>query len=68
MGMMNGFGSGFMLLVYLVLIVIPMAKIVGRTGYNRWWTVLAFIPLVNLIALWFFAFSQWPALAGKSEP
>ncbi|WP_368647940.1 hypothetical protein [Castellaniella ginsengisoli] len=49
---------------YLVLIGIPAAVIVGKAGYSKAWVILAFIPVVNLIALWVFAFSKWPALRG----
>ena len=32
-------------------------------GRSRWWTILAFVPLVNLIGLWVFAFTRWPSRA-----
>jgi hypothetical protein len=32
-------------------------------GRSRWWTILAFVPLVNLISLWVFAFTRWPSRA-----
>jgi hypothetical protein len=32
-------------------------------GRRRWWTILAFVPLVNLIGLWVFAFTRWPSRA-----
>lgn len=55
-----GYGMVFPLIAYLILIVFPVAVIVGKAGYSRWWAVLALIPMVNLIALWVFAFSPWP--------
>lgn len=60
--MMNGSGMLLPLVGYLVLIGIPAAVIVGKAGYSKAWVILAFIPVVNLIALWVFAFSKWPAL------
>ncbi len=59
---MNDFGMILPLVAYLVLIVLPVALIVGKAGYSRAWALLAFIPIVNLIALWLFAFAKWPAL------
>lgn len=59
---MNGSGMIFPLIGYLVLIGIPAAIILGKAGYSRIWVLLAFVPMVNLIALWIFAFSNWPAL------
>jgi hypothetical protein len=34
--------------------------ILHRAGRSRWWTILAFVPLINLIGLWVFAFTRWP--------
>jgi hypothetical protein len=48
------------LLFALVLVVPPVWKILSRVGYSGWWSLLALIPIVNLIALWMFAFGQWP--------
>jgi hypothetical protein len=46
----------------IILVGVPVANVLHRAGRTRWWTVLAFVPGVNLIALWVFAFSRWPAL------
>lgn len=52
--------------VFMVILVgIPVASILHRAGRSRWWTILAFIPLLNLIALWVFAFARWPAVDPK---
>jgi hypothetical protein len=48
------------LLVYIFIFVFPIARILGRVGLSGWWSILAIIPLVNLIALWVFAFASWP--------
>lgn len=62
MEMMNGSEMLFPLLGYLVLIGVPTAIILGKAGYSKLWVLLAFIPMVNLIALWVFAFAKWPVL------
>lgn len=49
----------------VTLIAVPVAKILHRAGRSRWWTILAFVPLLNLISLWIFAFTPWPAVQGK---
>jgi len=51
-------------LLAIVLAGVPVANILHRAGHSRWWTVIAFIPLINLIGLWVFAFSRWPAVEG----
>lgn len=65
---MNGFGMAFPLLISLVLIGIPAAIILGKAGYHKAWVILAFVPIVNLIALWVFAFANWPVLQKKISP
>lgn len=53
-----------MVLLYLgfiyVVTGIPVARIMRRTGYSGWWSLLVLIPLVNLVGLWAFAFARWP--------
>lgn len=49
-------------LVVLVVIGFPIARILQRTGHSPWWVLLGLIPLVNWIALWVFAYSRWPAV------
>ena len=49
------------LIIVWVLVIIPCWRIVKRAGFNPWWSLIAFIPLVNLIALWRFSTLPWPA-------
>jgi hypothetical protein len=35
-----------------------------RAGFSPWWSLLALVPGVNVIALWLFAFGRWPAVDG----
>jgi hypothetical protein len=50
-------------LLMIILVGVPVANILHRAGRSRWWTILAFIPLLNLIGLWVFAFTRWPKAA-----
>ncbi len=50
-------------LVMIILVGVPVANILHRAGRSRWWTILVFIPLLNLIGLWVFAFTRWPKAA-----
>ena len=54
-------------LLTIVLVGVPVASILHRAGRSRWWTLIAFIPLLNLIGLWTFAFSRWPAVDHASS-
>ena len=49
-------------LLVIILVAVPVATVLHRAGRSRWWTALAFVPGLNLIAFWVFAFSRWPAL------
>ncbi|HEY4031269.1 MAG TPA: hypothetical protein VGM25_13045 [Caulobacteraceae bacterium] len=40
----------------------PLAKILQRLGISRWWTIVAFIPLLNLIGLWALSAVRWPGV------
>jgi len=52
---------------WIAIIAPPIAKILHRTGHSGRWAVVAFIPLLNLIGLWIFAFTKWPATAGSGS-
>ena len=49
----------------ILLVGIPVANVLHRAGRSQWWTILAFIPFLNLIGLWVFAFARWPAADGQ---
>jgi len=49
----------------IILVAVPIARILHRSGRSAWWTILAFVPLLNLIFLWVFAFGRWPAVDSK---
>ncbi|KZK84834.1 hypothetical protein PsW64_01615 [Pseudovibrio sp. W64] len=60
--MMEGFAlwQVVIMIVWILVVVIPIARILNRLGFSRIWTILAFIPLVNLIFLWILAYVHWP--------
>jgi hypothetical protein len=39
----------------------PTGRILRRLGFSPLWSILMFLPLINVIALWLLAFSEWPA-------
>lgn len=51
------------LILNVILPFIPAKRILERTGFNQWWAVLYVIPFVSLIALFVFAYSEWPRRA-----
>jgi uncharacterized membrane protein YhaH (DUF805 family) len=55
------FGIVFLYMICLYVIIgIPVARILHRTGMSRWWSLLILVPVVNLIGFWVFAFARWP--------
>jgi uncharacterized membrane protein YhaH (DUF805 family) len=58
------YGSVFIAVVFLALLVVPYWKLWTRTGHSGWWALLMLVPLANLVSLWVLAFKDWPALRG----
>jgi len=54
-------------LVIIVLFVVGWVKILAKAGYSGWWVLLGFVPLVNLIAFFAFAFGDWPVLRAARQ-
>jgi hypothetical protein len=50
------------LAVIFIVIFMPWVwgKILSKAGYSGWLGITFLIPLVNLIVLCWFAFSEWP--------
>jgi hypothetical protein len=40
--------------------LVPFWKIFGRMGFPPWLAVIASLPLVNLIVLYYVALTPWP--------
>ncbi|HEV2560513.1 MAG TPA: hypothetical protein VGT78_00085 [Rhizomicrobium sp.] len=55
-----GISWASMLLIYFLIFVLPVMQIIHKAGYTRAWVLIGFVPVVNLIFLWIFAFSRWP--------
>ena len=55
------FGAVMWLIVAAV-IIIPFWFIYEKAGYSKWLSFLMVVPLVNLVMLYFLAFSNWPNL------
>ncbi len=56
--------SPFHVIIILILLtfLVPLYRIISRTGHSGWWCVLFFIPPLNWIFIWVFAFIRWPAV------
>lgn len=59
---MYGFGPAhwFWFIVMIAVVIYPVGRILSRLGLSPIWSILTLVPLVNLIALWVLAFTDWP--------
>ena len=39
---------------------IAIVRIVQRAGFSGWWSLVIFVPILNMLALWYFGFGPWP--------
>jgi hypothetical protein len=53
------------LIVFAGLWLTAAATILKKAGYSGWWCLLLLVPLINVLACWFFAASRWPKLGKK---
>lgn len=40
----------------------PIVRVMHRLGYSGWWAIVGVISPINIIALWFLAYADWPAV------
>lgn len=59
--------SGTTSLLLFVLLIWLLVRILHKAGYSGWWTLLLFLPAVNIIMVWAFAFAKWPNLKTTSK-
>ena len=56
----KGLISLIVIALYVLVFVIPIAKVLRRVGFSGWGSILAVVPLLGIIGLWIFAFMRWP--------
>ncbi|VVE52881.1 membrane protein [Pandoraea aquatica] len=61
-----GIWHWLIVLLFTLIFLYPYARIIRRAGFSPWWVLVAFVPLLNIIMIWVFAFIQWPSLEKKS--
>jgi hypothetical protein len=42
-------------------------RIVEKAGFDGRWVLVLLLPVVNIIMIWVFAFSHWPALRDDTD-
>jgi hypothetical protein len=51
----------------LALTVLPLWRICKKAGFSGYLSLWALVPIANVVLLFFLAFSDWPALEGKTR-
>jgi hypothetical protein len=55
--------GGFLtMLIVGLIIVLPFWKIFGKAGFPSWLAILMIVPVLNIVLIYFVAFSRWPAM------
>ncbi|MBC8741574.1 hypothetical protein F6X40_33975 [Paraburkholderia sp. UCT31] len=67
MGALSIWHSLVFVLVVVIAEIIPLWLILKKAGYAGAWSLLTFIPVANVILLWFIALARWPALNARQS-
>jgi formate/nitrite transporter FocA (FNT family) len=59
-GMRSETMEHIVLLFDVVSIMIPLGQLLRRIGFSRWWILLSFVPIINIVGLWIIAYANWP--------
>jgi len=49
-------------LIMLIVGVWCFIRILRRAGHTAWWTLAMFLPGINILLVWAFAYARWPAV------
>jgi len=58
--MQMGFSGIIMFLIMTTLIILPFWFIFSKAGHSKWLSLFMVVPIVNIVMLYFLAFSTWP--------
>lgn len=56
-------GMIVMIILYLAMIalcVFMYYKLAKKAGYPGWYTILAFVPILNIVVMFLYVFKEWP--------
>ncbi len=52
--------SAVVALVVFAVVIWAVVRILHKAGRSGWWVLILFVPLLNLVMIWLFAFTDWP--------
>ena len=53
------------IVVTVAIFIIPFWQICAKAGFSPWLSLLLFVPVINLLLLYYLAFANWPILDRK---
>ena len=59
---------GFFMFLGGVVVVLPFWMIFSKAGFPGWMSLTQLIPIVNVVALFYLAFAEWPIHRGAARP
>ncbi|KMN30842.1 MULTISPECIES: hypothetical protein [Chromobacterium] len=42
------------------IVIILFGMVISKMGYSKWGSLIIFVPVFNILALWYLAFAKWP--------
>jgi hypothetical protein len=52
---------------FVVVVVYPIGRILRRIGFSPLWSVLVFVPVLNVLGVWILAFTDWPKRSDSQQ-
>lgn len=52
----------FICIALIATTAIAIIRVIQRAGFSGWWALIIFVPILNMLALWYFGFGRWPIL------
>jgi uncharacterized membrane protein YhaH (DUF805 family) len=55
--------GGILYLLFIIFFIYCQVRIVQRAGYSGWWVAISIVPIVGIVMMFVFAYSnKWPVL------
>jgi uncharacterized membrane protein YhaH (DUF805 family) len=61
-------GMWVAIVAFFAFLIWLYVRILRKAGYSGWWCMITFVPLVNIVMVYVFAFSTWPSLKRPASP
>ena len=59
---------GILLVFGGIVVILPFWMIFSKAGFSGWMSLTQIIPIVNVVALFYLAFAEWPIHRDRQRP